>query len=253
MQQLFFFPTHWPIAGHFRAYVEKAGFMLLPYSPADEQKADGLLLGSPIPCGGDAWVSPEAVWQQYFKENNPKIKILQAGWREGVENPNYLCWGNLPTDFSTFFQNANLVAHWEPVPTYGDDLHVIWTRFKAGHNDGGFMHHFIATRRRVQIALLDLEENNFGDVVSFLDTPLSIEKFNNLQVRWRRYAPLLSVSPCHEAIKAIENNVETLGRGWKDCQDHYTLTERMNEFSALFDEIEAQILLMEPYFKHTAL
>jgi len=246
------FPPNWPFLPTRQQYFLDVGYTPMQYTQENIQTTQVLLLVTPVLCGDDNWVSPEWVWRNYLLDVNPTIKVIQAGWDNSAAAENYLHWNRLPGDFSAFLQTCKSVGDgWVPHWTYGDDLREVWTRFRDGHDKGGFMDWFIVARRRAGIISRALAENGeqYTEMLDYLRAPDSIEAFGNLVKRWHRYETLLQAAPCVEELTKIAVSVAHIERGWEDCQDWRELGARMKLFAQEMSSIEEILDTIAPLFK----
>ncbi|MBC7774267.1 MAG: hypothetical protein H7246_02425 [Phycisphaerae bacterium] len=201
------------------------------------------------------FVMPDAVWAQYFQENNPSAVLLQAGIRNKAIGSNYLHWSRLPDNFELFLQNAQRVGQGRMPPDYGaKKLEVIWQRFWDGHNKAGFANWLSTAMRTLQIADDKLNKGHQYEqqIRAYLAEADKEQAFQNMQLRWETYKPYLMLAPFFDKIEEADGLLSNIKLSWADCIDYKNLEARIHIFRMKIEALDALLTSLAQYFKTTS-
>lgn len=229
-------------------HLEPAGYRLVPY--ADNLRTGSLsviILFSPMFLN-DRYVSPDAVWQKYFKDRAPQLRIVSAGFA-GPVHDNFLELSDIPEDFGRFLSQAKRVSEdLNPVNTGGLNMAAKLRRLFEGH--GGESVHAVLTDLRsatVTISTLlkqpagqeTVQAEYFGNTADFL------LRWRQFSERWNRYFPFLGCLPFITSFRKIHQYINTIDQIFNS--DHVDVNlymksnapELIGEINLLFEQIES--------------
>ncbi len=241
MKKILFFPGNWPLNTSRQTYFEQAGYSCAPYQQAELATADVLLLVTPVRDDEGNWISPETVWKKYLSTHFSHLKVIQAGWHNEVPGKNYLNWFELPVNFEAFVELASTAKDWVPYDTEGENLGEMWAKFLDGHDKLGFTDWFNVAKRRTILSWEQLSQNTalYDEILAdYLNDPDTLEAFENIQSRWKRYKGMFSADPRQQELAAFETQLDQLKAGWQDCDNPEQLLERLNTLNTAFAQLE---------------
>lgn len=228
-------------------HLEPAGYRLVPY--ADNLSTNSLsviILFSPMFLN-DRYVSPDAVWQKYFKIRTPNLRLISAGFA-GPVHPNYLELSEISTDFDDFLSQALPVsADMLPLNTGGQDMAAKLGRFFEGHGAESIWQVFNALQRAAAvIAYLQSQpggEQNINNAYFGLDSDL-IQRWQRFSLRWKVYSPFWNCLPVISLFNNIDNHVKILDQVFNlntsnlKLYNEFAVPDRLAEMHQIFKEIE---------------
>lgn len=230
-----------------------AGFRVQPYDEAILKDGAVVLMFTPVLTVDEEWISPEPVWKNFLKDVSPSAKLVQIGYRIGVNLPNYLHLEKPPENIAGFINNAEAAVEWHFRDTCGLDLRDLWSKFRDGHNKGGFMDWFIVAKRRAKIALDKLTDEHLPavKVLEYLNSdPDTAAAFENMSARWTRYVIYFNTGPFHQQLKIISDAVNRLNDPWLITYSDISLQTRLENMMKDFRTIDEVLKIIEPWFKY---
>lgn len=224
-----------------------SGYQLVPFSEnIDLDSLSVIILFSPMFLN-DHYVSPDAVWQKYFKIRAPHLRLVSAGFA-GPIHTNFLELSDMPADFGGFLSQAVPVsADTAPLNTGGLDMAAKLRRFFEGH--GGESVHAVLTDLRsatVTISTLlkqpagleTVQAEYFGNTADFL------LRWRQFSERWNRYFPFLGCLPFAASFQKIHHHINTIDQIFNSNHVDVNLYMKSNtpgligEMNLLFEQIE---------------
>lgn len=194
-------------------HLEPAGYRLVPY--ADNLSTGSLsviILFSPMFLN-DRYVSPDAVWQKYFKDRAPQLRIVSAGFA-GPVHTNFLELSDIPADISRFLNQAVSVSgNPAPLHTGGLDMAAKLERFFEGHGGESIMSVFNTLQRAIVIInYLQTQPGGEKEIINaYFDTDADfLQRWQQFVLRWNFYFPFWSCLPVIALFKNIDNHIKIL-------------------------------------------
>ena len=224
-----------------------AGYQLVPFSEnLVLENFKVVILFSPMFLN-DHYVSPDAVWQKYFKIRTPNLRLISAGFA-GPVHPNYLELPNIAADFGGFLSQAVPVsADTPPVNTGGLDMAAKLERFFEGHGGESIMSVFNTLQRAIVIInYLKTQPGGEKEIINayFNNDADFLQRWRQFSLRWNFYFPFWSCLPVISLFNNIDNHIKILDQVFKANAFNlasYTgsaAPERFAEIQHLLGEIE---------------
>lgn len=193
--------------------LESAGYELVPYiEKLDLDSFAVIILFSPMFLH-DHYVTPDAVWQKYFKTHKPGLRLISAGFA-GPVHSNYLDLSDIPADIDGFISRALPVsADIAPANVGGLDMTAKLKRFFEGHGGESIMNVFNALQRATSvIGYLQAQPGGEAEINSAYFGPDAdfVHRWRRFSQRWARYHSFFVCLPFYSLFQKMDENVNKL-------------------------------------------
>lgn len=221
---------------------------------AELQDAFGLMLMLPM-WGGNAFLSPVALWQQFLQDKAPNIRLIMASFQSDFQHPNHLDILRLTDYPSSWWEQCQLVDHMEELPPLiGVDLSEKLKRFFAGHGQDSIVAVLSRIRLVVQMASRELKKMDtpYEEIYRDLVEPAELaQKWREWRNRWINYYPLFEHTPIATQLKQIAKQTDGVeawmaagGIDEEPLQDG-SILQVLNEVRTRLQQIENQYVVQK--------